>query len=239
MTQNDIRDDHVLYYNFNKTKWVNRNLYAIENYISSYEFYIKMHFLKFIKLNKKVNPTSFNFKENFIRGKRIYLQNYLMKKKYFKLKTNYHRIHQNIDSNINKNICYKCSIMCTDVQSVNQIVYYQNLLKLNLINKEIFKFNFVFCNEYGYYKISIKEKYFINYFSTYTEIIKYFIKYNLKNFYIYYQKRIYNCYYVENTNYIFFDELKFIDLTLKKYMLKFFYFYCINQDVLYYNIKRH
>jgi len=218
---------------FSNFSLLNRNLKNIDFTLKSINFYLKRFFFKLIVLKKKFNYKNIYKKNNYIKNN--YIKNYLYKNSYFK------KLNLSCSSNYmyGNYICSNCACLSSTLDYGNKIIYYQNFLKLKFIDKNILKFNFIFCNLCNKYKISLKDNEFILSFYTYDEIIKHFIKIKKFDNFIFFNNKIQYCVFYYMTNYVFFDDLKFINLNLNNYDLIFFYCYLKNKDKSYFNIKSH
>jgi hypothetical protein len=139
---------------------INRQLKNIKFIINSFNFYIKQNFFSLIQLlNFKNRHFIKKFTQDLKFSKNKSLKNFIY---------NYCYNHNNKQVNIKFNvlmdlsgfICKNCLCLSTSMP-LNKILYYQNFLKLNLLNKNIIKFKFIFCSLCNKYKLSLKDNTFI------------------------------------------------------------------------------
>ena len=213
--------------NLNYKLWV-QSYHLNQNYLKAFTYYLKFFFFKLITLQyrkKKVNKIiHYN---NFLE----FNNNYYLKKKKFFLQIK----EETLTLNKDLIVCNKCSFLYTDINLVNLIKYYQSLFNFTKLNKNILTFNYSFCKVCSSYKLNINNQP-IKYFSSYNSILKYFILNSYVQNYIFFQNKIYLCSLKKIKNYIFFEEVKFINLICSKYKLKGLYFFLLTQDRLYFNI---
>ena len=222
---------------FTKITFFNSELNFLIQLCLSYISYFEKD-IRFIKnnenstlclLNRQLKDIDFNIQNiNFYLKKFIFT----LKKKKEQLTLNYIQNY-----NINNYICNNCLCLSINFNMSNKIMYYQKFLKLQNLDNNILKFNFIFCNICNNYKISLKADQHILFFSTLDDILKYFIKNKIINNFIIFNNKIQYVNWDNLTNNLFFEDLNFINLNVIPYNLIFFFCYLKGKNKYNFNIK--